>query len=59
MTKQLTYYLCDPKKNVRCLKTSCKHNPFSKRPVCELTSRIEFALDPTPITIAWEKLKDK
>lgn len=30
------YYLCDPEKNTKCRKASCKHNPNAKHRVCDL-----------------------
>lgn len=42
--KKRTWYICDPKLNVDCEKTNCKYNKRSKNPVCDRTSRKEYAL---------------
>lgn len=35
------FYRCDPEKNMECRKTHCGE--------CKLTSKLQFALDKTPI----------
>jgi len=37
-------YLCDPQKNTECKKTTCKTNLKAKYRVCELTSKVAYAL---------------
>ena len=36
-------YLCDPIKNTKCPKTSCKYNPDAKFGECTNTAKKEFA----------------
>lgn len=58
MTKQV-YYLCNPEKNKTCRKTNCKHNPHSISKTCKFTSRIEYALDKTPVVMAPSEGRNK
>ena len=45
MTKKKTtvYYLCDPKKNKQCKKTSCAYNKSAKYQNCKATTDYRFA----------------
>lgn len=40
---KLTLYMCDPTKNTKCPKTSCKYNPNAKSGECTRTLKKEFA----------------
>jgi len=44
-----TWYKCDPKKNAKCSKTTCIHNPNAKYPKCDRTSSVECSIDMVPL----------
>ena len=44
MYEKRTYYLCDPKLNTECKKTTCIQNRAAIYPVCNCTSNPEYAL---------------
>lgn len=39
-------YLCDPKKNTKCNKQNCAHNPMAKNGACLHTIHKECAAEP-------------
>lgn len=56
------YYLCDPEKNTKCRKASCKHNPNAKHRVCDRTTLEEAAVRDekgSPIVLEMRKRRER
>jgi len=52
-------YLCDPKKNTKCSKTACVHNPNSAYPVCRHTHEKKYRAWWWPFALNPEKMIDR